>query len=158
MTILRTLPFIAAALLSTACTITTNNEPDRSSERRRPPPPPPPPADKPAADPDAGWIKLGEKIVNGKEDRDEVLVGTVEGSFRKLRLRVKDSSLDMDDVVVHFTDGKSFSPKTRHTFKEGATSNPIDLPGEKRRIERIELKYSNRAGGGSATVEVWGHR
>ena len=26
------------------------------------------------------------------------------------------------------------------------------------RIERIELKYSNRKGGGSATVQVFGHR
>jgi hypothetical protein len=41
-------------------------------------------------------------------------------------------------------------------FREGARTRAIDLPGDDRRIQRIELQYKNLPGGGKARIEIWG--
>src|SRR6185503_15419881 len=58
------------------------------------------------------WEKLGEGTANGRNDRDVVQVGRSEGRFRAIRLKVERSSVRMQDIVVHFTDGTRFSPNT----------------------------------------------
>lgn len=101
------------------------------------------------------WEKLGERGVSGKVDNDTIAVGRSEGKFTTLRVKVEDSALEMYDIVVYFGDGTSFSPKTRLVFKQGVTSNNIDLGG-KRVITKVDFKYGNVPGGGNAKVELWG--
>jgi hypothetical protein len=103
-----------------------------------------------------GWVKLGEREVNGKVDRDKIEVGRHEGKFTKLTLVVENSDLELLDFEVGFTNGQKFNPKVKHAFKEGARTRVIDLPGDERAIKAIELKYKNTRGGGNAKVEVWG--
>jgi hypothetical protein len=101
------------------------------------------------------WTLLGEARVDGRRDRDVVYVGK-DGGFRSLRVVVDGSDLQMRDMVVTFGDGTSFSPPLRDYFREGARTREIDLPGERRRIETIELRYGNLPGGGAATVQIFG--
>ncbi len=143
---------VVASLLSGACVVSTNSDPDYAHERRPPPPPPPGSSNDAVGE----WTKLGEKLVNGTNDHDDILVGKSEGSFRALRLQIEGSSLKMHDIVVEFTDGSRFSPETRLVFGEGVTSHVIDLPGSRRHIKRVGMRYSNLKGGGAARVEVWG--
>lgn len=145
------LPLLVASLLLGACVVNTN-PPEFADE----PPPPPPARGSSSSGDTAEWRKLGEKIVNGKNDHDDILVGRREGGFRALRLHIENDSLRMHDVVVEFTDGSKFSPRTRVQFAEGVTSNVIDLPGGRRHIKRVGLRYSDVKGGGAARVEVWG--
>lgn len=118
------------------------------------------PADRPADDKVVktkdGWEKLGEATANGKNDHDSVPVGRSEGTFKSIKLRVKNSNVKMSDVVIYFTDGTKYSPSTRVEFKEGEWSKPIDLPGSRRTIKSVNFKYSDGAGSGSGIVEVWG--
>ena len=121
-----------------------------------PPPiqdPPPPPA-RPAWDA-TGWTLLGEKWVNGRRDRDVIPVGVRTGAFTKLTIVVTDSSLVMDNVTVVFGNNTKFSPRVRHTFNENTRTRPIDLPGNTRRIKRVNFRYGNLPGGGRAKVQVW---
>src|SRR5262249_11834033 len=103
-----------------------------------------------------GWVKLGERAVNGRVDRDTITVGRAEGKFTKLTLVVEKSEIELLDFEIVFANGEKFNPSVKHYFKENARTRVIDLPGDERIIKTINLKYKNLPGGGSATVEVWG--
>ena len=102
-----------------------------------------------------GWEKLGERTVNGKADHDTITVGSKEGRFKAIQIKVEHSAVEMFDVVVTFADGTTFSPPTRLVFHNGDLSKVIDLPGDKRTIQKVDFKYGNVPGGGNGTVELW---
>ncbi len=104
----------------------------------------------------ADWEKLGERIVDGRNDRDAILVTAAEGRFEKLMLKVEHSALELYNIVVHFGDGSTFSPETRLVFAEDSRSRVIDLPGGRRVIRRVDFRYGNLPGGGRAQIELWG--
>ena len=78
-----------------------------------------------------------------------------DGSYRRIMIVVENSALEMHDVTVHFADGTSFSPPTRHVFAANTRSHVIDLPGTRRSIQSIEFRYGNLPGGGRAQAELW---
>src|SRR5262245_5561382 len=82
----------------------------------------------------ADWTRLGERWVDGAHDRDVIAVGAHDGSFRRIMIVVEHSALQMNDVVVNFSDGTRFSPPTRLVFAENSRSQVIDLPGSRRYI------------------------
>src|SRR5215475_11677708 len=96
-----------------------------------------------------GWVKLGEREVNGRVDHDKIDVGRYEGKFTKLTLFVERSEVEMLDFEITFGNGERFHPEVRHYFKEGARTRVIDLPGDERVIKAINLKYKNLPGGGN---------
>ncbi|HEY4242470.1 MAG TPA: hypothetical protein VGM88_21780 [Kofleriaceae bacterium] len=103
-----------------------------------------------------GWVKLGEREVNGRVDRDKIEVGAYEGRFSKLTLACEHSDMELLDFEVTFGNGEHWNAGVRHYFKEGSRTRVIDLPGDNRVIKSISLKYRNIPGGGRAMVEVWG--
>jgi hypothetical protein len=52
------------------------------------------------------WIHLGDKHVDGKSDHDKISIGTSEGRFHQLQIRVEDADVDFQRVVVHFGNGE----------------------------------------------------
>ena len=102
-----------------------------------------------------GWTKLGEKWVDGTLDRDTIVVGVVEGTFRRVMLKVEHSRVDLLETTLHFGDGSIFVPETRMSFAPGSTTRVIDLPGAARVIRRATFRYANLPGGGRAQVELW---
>jgi hypothetical protein len=123
---------------------------DTGKPRPTPAPPKPPEFDS------RGWTLLAKEQVDGRKDRDVVRVGKYAGRLDRLTMVVHDSDLELDDFVVVFGNGERFSPKLRHAFREGQRTRAIDLPGDDRRIQSIELAYKNLPGGGKARVEIWG--
>lgn len=105
-----------------------------------------------------GWVKLGEQTVNGKVDRDTIRVGTKEGKFTKLTIAVEKSELELLSFVVTFANGQKFTPAVKHSFKENSRTRVIDLPGDERVIQKIDITYKNVRGGGNAAIEVWGFK
>jgi hypothetical protein len=103
-----------------------------------------------------GWTLLGGQQVGGRKDRDSFTVGKYEGKFDQVQLNVLDSDLELLDMTIVFANGERWSPKVKHSFKEGSRSRAIDLPGNDRTISKVELTYANTAGGGKAYVEVYG--
>jgi hypothetical protein len=103
---------------------------------------------------------LGERVVNGRGrlDRDRISVGRYEGRYSKLTLVVHDSDLEMVDFVVTFANGQQWAPRVNHYFRENQRTRVIDLPGDTRVIQHIDLSYRNLPGGGRATVQVWGFK
>jgi hypothetical protein len=101
------------------------------------------------------WTMLGERWVDGRHDRDVIWVGAREGAYRRIMIVVEHSALEMDGLVVHFSDGSAFAPETRHVFAANTRSHVIDLPGTRRTIRSVEFSYGNLPGHGRAHAEVW---
>jgi hypothetical protein len=106
-----------------------------------------------------GWDHLGQRQVSFRAERD-VISGLGKGQFHHVMLVVYDADLEMFNVRIVFGDGQVFSPDTRLYFREGSRSRVIDLPGEARRIRRIEFAYKSvrGSGDGRAEVHVYGQR
>lgn len=105
-----------------------------------------------------GWVKIGQREVDGKVDKDTITVGAYEGKFSKLTLVVDKSDLELLELEIVFANGQRHNPNVKHHFKEGSRTRVLDLPGDERVIKSINLKYKNIAGGGRAQVEVWAWR
>lgn len=105
-----------------------------------------------------GWVPLGERTVNGRIDRDRIVVGPYEGKFAKLTLAVEDNDLEMLDFRIVFADRTELHPVVNHIFREGERTQVIRLPFGERVIREIDFKYRNIGPGGNARVQVWGFR
>jgi len=104
--------------------------------------------------PHGEWVKLGERSVDGRRDRDVIAVGAREGTYRRIMIVVERNPIEMFDVVVTFGDGTQFAPHTRAVFNPQSRSHVIDLPGGRRVIRNVEFHYGNLADG-RAVAELW---
>lgn len=116
------------------------------------PPPPPPPI--------ARWEELGCSKVGIKPDRDAIKVGRREGRFSAIQLRVRGNKIEILDLTVVYDRGPPDELRVRSKIGDGGETAPLDLKGERRVIDRVELTYRVPIGlnliKGPATVCVFG--
>lgn len=89
-----------------------------------------------------GWVYLGNAHVDGHNDHDNIRVGRSDGKFRAIQLRVSGGTIDFQRVVVHYGNGSQEEILFRERIPAGGSTRPLDLPGERRVIESVELWYS----------------
>jgi hypothetical protein len=100
---------------------------------------------------------LGRKSVGFIRDRDVIHVGRSEGTFRQLVVRVLNNDIDMIDLTVVYANGEVDRIPVQRKIRRNEQTDPLDLRGRRRAIERIELVYrSNPSLRGEAIVEVYG--
>jgi hypothetical protein len=105
-----------------------------------------------------GWNFLGDKNVNYGLDRD-VLFVTGNDIYKAVKIRVTDAPLHMHDMDIYFENGDKQNVNLRQNFAQGQWSRVIDLPGNQRRIKKIEFIYDTKGlRKGKARVAVWGKR
>ena len=103
------------------------------------------------------WELLGMRKVSYKLDRDVIPVTWREGSFNAIRIVVKNGSLNMKKCIIHFENGGAKEVALRHNFAGKSTSRIIDLPGNRRLIEKIVFWYDTKnVSRRRATVLVYG--
>jgi hypothetical protein len=61
-------------------------------------------------------------------------------------------------VRITFANGETYEPETNVRLHQGSASLAIDLPGNTRAIETIELRLRDLPRRGKATVQVWGEK
>lgn len=105
------------------------------------------------------WITLGKKKVSYGLDKDEIFVGAHEGPFRKIKLNVHRSPINLHKVAIHYTNGDVQVKKVRRTIRPGQSTGPFDLKGNRRGIQKVVLWYDtkNRARS-KALVDLYGAR
>ena len=102
-------------------------------------------------------IYLGEANVDGAVDHDSIKVGTNEGRFRAIQLRVEKNPIHFDHVVVRYIDGSSQTLEVRGEIPAGGATRVIDLPGERRILRSVDLWYARANWGGQRPrVTLWG--
>jgi hypothetical protein len=105
---------------------------------------------------EAGWVKLGDRRVDFRHDHDVIDVGRHDGRFTKLRLRVLEGDLELYHMRVVMDHGEVFTPETRIHFTAKDHTHVIDLPGDARRIERVEFSYRSENPRVPCVVELIG--
>jgi len=94
------------------------------------------------------WERLGQSRVDGRRDHDNIRVNA-RGGFRAIQLRVQGGAIEFQRVVVHFENGADTDVQIRDRVRAGGTTRAIDLPGDQRRIQSVEIWYGK---------ENWGRR
>ncbi len=105
------------------------------------------------------WVFLGKRTVALSADRDEIWVGSGEGTFKAIKLRVLDKGVEFDRLLVVLRNGRTVEASIREFIPAGGETRVIDLPGRERFITKIIMHYTTRPGTlDRAEVEVWGLR
>jgi hypothetical protein len=87
------------------------------------------------------WVRLGCKDVRFLIDRDTMKVGRAEGRFSAIRLKVRRAAVEVFNLRITFGNGTRLDVPVREFIPPGGGSRPIDLPGNNRGIDRIEMIY-----------------
>lgn len=105
------------------------------------------------------WVLLGETAVTDALDHDVIPVTKAEGTFKAIRLRVFERSVQFRRVTIHFGNGTRQEVELRAVIPAGGESRVIDIAGGDRVINRIELVYDAQSlAGHRAVVRVFGRR
>ncbi len=88
----------------------------------------------------ARWDSLGQSFVDGNRDHDNIRVNS-RNTFRAIQLRVQGGDIEFQRVVVHFENGADTEVEIRDRIRAGGQTRAIDLPGDNRRIESVEVWY-----------------
>ena len=86
------------------------------------------------------WEYLGQSNVDGRIDHDKIRVNA-RGTFRAIQLRVQGGEIEFQRVVVHFENGANSEVEVRDRIPAGGQTRAIDLPGDNRRIDSVEVWY-----------------
>lgn len=87
------------------------------------------------------WVELGCQAVSFNVDHDVVRVGRREGRFKAIRLFARGGDVEMLDLRVVYGRGAPDDIPVRRVLRRGDRTEPLDLRGWERAIDRVELVY-----------------
>ena len=103
----------------------------------------------------ADWQALGERIVDFRTNPETVVAKVSEAAFAKIKIEVKQTNIEIQNVKVVFDDGQSFDVALNKYMGAGS-SRVIDLPTAKA-IQKVEFSYRPASSGSKiALVRVLG--
>lgn len=107
-----------------------------------------------------GWVKIGEKKVNRKLDRDEIPILNANDKFTAIQFRVLRSTVNIARCSVYFENRKVKNARLGREISEGAESKVIrfGVLGA-RSVKKVVVWYdtvddSDKRG----QVEIWARR
>ena len=104
------------------------------------------------------WVMLGTAHVDKSEDHKTIHVGGAAGQFHNIQMRVNGGAVDFQRVVVHFGDGTQEELAVAERVRSGGKTRELDLPGERRTIDSVELRYSKENLDTRPEVSLYGAR
>lgn len=103
------------------------------------------------------WEKLGERSVDWGLDNDNIMVTAYEGAFTKLKIGVLKAPIHIVNIKITYANGDVENHIVDRKVSAGADTGVIDLPGNKRIIQKITFNYKSvPTGNGKAVVVVYG--
>jgi hypothetical protein len=95
----------------------------------------------PAAAREDEWILLGEQRVQFPADRDTIRLSRRDGRFSAIALRVRGGTIRIFKIQVTYGNGERETLDYGETVRDGDRTRPLDLKGEGRFIQEIEMHY-----------------
>ena len=113
---------------------------------------------RPAPGPAGSWRLIGQVTANFTADHDVIVVREPFDNFRRIKFKVTDAPLDIQQVVVTYDNGVPDRLAVRERIPKGGESRAIDLRGAgKRSLRKIEFWYDTAGrGDGRADITVFG--
>ncbi|MEZ5843244.1 MAG: hypothetical protein R3D27_05855 [Hyphomicrobiaceae bacterium] len=116
-----------------------------------------------AASTESGWLLLGQqKAQMGRAEGDVFEVGRDKGRFRALSLIARRRSVEIRAIRVVYANGEVEDVPLTGPLADGKlmvdeASDPIDLKGRQRSIDRVEIVHRTKFNlKGSGVIELWG--
>ena len=106
----------------------------------------------------ARMVYLGNAHVDGAVDHDSIKVGRSDGTYRAIQLRVSGGAVNFDRVIVRYGNGTLEEIQVRNRIPDGGRTRIIDLPGDRRTIQSVDLWYSKDRWTRRPTVGLYGIR
>lgn len=106
-------------------------------------------------DHDAQWVFLGDRHVDGRADRDNIEIKPGD-KFRAIQFRVDGGMVKFTKVIVHFRNGTREELDVRANIPSGGRSGSIDLPGQRRSIQSVEMWYGKANWRTRPTINLYG--
>jgi len=104
-----------------------------------------------------GFSLLGTREVNFRTEQDVITVTRASGLLRRLLIVPRINPVEIYNVRVVFENGPDFDAPVREKLFVGRDRLMIDLPGEARRVRRVEFRYRMITRDiRRAVVELWG--
>jgi hypothetical protein len=109
----------------------------------------------------AEWVLLGEKAVGFRADRDAIVINHPadwyrDRAFRRLHLIAERSDIHLMSVRLVYMNGFNEDFPVDRLIREGQ-DQPIDLRGDRKFLQRIEMVYRSRPSfEGRAVMKVYG--
>lgn len=107
----------------------------------------------------SGWHKIGEKMVDLKMEKDEILVMGAD-KFASLKFKVVDASIEILSAEVIFEAGDKQSIPVNTPLTAGTETRIYELTGGDREIKKISFRYKTlpNVKDKRARVEIWGFK
>lgn len=102
------------------------------------------------------WDFLGDAQINSTQDHEKIQVSRRNAVVHAIQLRVSGDAVFFDRVVIHFGDGKSEELVVEGRIWPGGKNRVIDLSGERRAVESVELWYYKEPWEHTPTVILYG--
>lgn len=104
-----------------------------------------------------GAIYFGHQYVNFVRDRDAIRVPAQIGQFDRLKLRVLDNDIFIDEMRVVYADGQTVRLPVAADVRRNSETPWLKLTGGDRFIDRVDFAYRSKPGAkGQARVELYG--
>lgn len=109
---------------------------------------------------DPEWVKMGEKKVNHKLDRDEITVEKSANRYSAIQFRVARSSANIARCAIYFRNGKVKDVRMGQNIAEGSQSRIIRFGAfGPRKVAKVVVWYDTQDDSDKrAVVEVWGRQ
>ena len=104
------------------------------------------------------WDFLGYTQVDAGHDHGRIQIVRRDRLFRTIQLRVIGEAMFLDRVVMHFGNGSSQELTVSERISPGGKDYVIELPGERRALESVELWYYKESWGHNPRVNLYGIR
>jgi len=104
------------------------------------------------------WTYLGNSHVDGATDHDSIKVGRSDGAFRAIQLRISGGAINFERVIVRYGNGTQQEIPVRARIPDGGQTRVIDLPGERRLIQSVDLWYGKDSWKRRPKVSLYGLR
>ena len=104
------------------------------------------------------WDFLGYTQIDGHQDHGRIQIARRDRFFRLIQVRVSGEAIFFDRLLVRFANGTSEEFIVSGRIAPGGHDFVIELPGELRALESVELWYFKEAWGENPRVSLYGIR
>lgn len=88
-----------------------------------------------------GWTSFGTKEVKDRSEQDTWHIGAGKGEFRRIKIAVHNRAVRFYRLRVTFKNGGTQEIELRNLIPAGGESRAIDLTGNDRFIDKVDVWY-----------------